>query len=421
MTDARRVAHDVLVRVECDQAYSHLALSAALDAAQLSAVERGLCTQIVYGTLTWRRVIDAELNQVLKQGIASVKPPLLQLLRAGAFQLLFLDRVPAHAVVDEAVKLAREVGGERSTGLVNAVLRRIEAPPRCWAGLEDTKSTARRLGIRWSLPTWLAGRLVQQFGDDRAEAIARASAAAPPIWIREVRDPDGRAQRVPAVDAALKARLDSGEVVIQDLGSQLVVRFGGPYDDAHVLDACAGLGGKALFIGETAASVLAVDPQASKLDLLRSSAERVELDGVVGTHEGTVQDLVDAKPFDVVLVDAPCSGLGVIRRHPEARWNKDEADIASLADQQAEILDAVAPKVAPGGLLVYSVCTFTPEETTRQVERFLARHTGFTREPPTGEWDGRLSSLGDLELMPDRHDSDGFYAARLRRGANEVE
>lgn len=398
MSNPRRVAYEVLRRVHVDDAYSHIALDAALDGSKLSGQDRGLAAALVYGVLTWERALDALLKRVLKRG-TEIDEETREVLRIGALQLRFLDKIPVHAAVKETVDLARSVGV--SAGLTNAVLRQIhQAGELAWWGAVPERKPARWLGERWSLPNWLANRLVQQYGLERATSIARACTTAPPIWLRTR---EGATERVASLDADVRARLLSGDAYVQDLGAQRVVELCGVSSGERVLDACAGLGGKTLHLAENAAHVTAVDPFEGKLAKLRDAAALLGLGGRVTTVASELsRDLFDA-PFDGVLVDAPCTGLGVIRRHPETRWRRTEPDINRLADVQRAILDEAVELVRPGGWLVYSVCTWTREETTKQVELLLERH-------PSLLLDGEF-----VTTMPDTDDADGFFAARFIR------
>ncbi len=398
MTTSRRLAFDVLQRVHVDEAYSHLALDAALEASDLEGPDRGLATALVYGVLTWERALDRLIDRASHRGLKGLNSETLDLLRVGVYQLRFLDRVPDHAALDETVAVARNVPGADHR-LVNAVLRRAAAhPDEPWWGAVPERKPARWLGERWSLPNWLGNRLHQQFGLERAASLAEAFTTAPPIWVREI---GGGAVRLERLDDAARARIEAGEIVVQDLGAQRVVDLCAAGPDDTVLDACAGLGGKTLHLAASAKRVVAVDPALSKLELLSAAATRLGLADRIRVVPGVLSTELDDAPFDGVLVDAPCTGLGVLRRHPETRWRRTEPDIGRVADVQRDLLDIAAGLVRPGGWLVYSVCTWTREETSKQVEQFLERHPRFALD---GDY---------LVTMPDSDDADGFFGARF--------
>lgn len=419
MTNPRRLAWTVLQRVNTGDAYSHIALSAALDAeteTSLPGRDRGLTTELVYGVLTWQRAIDQLLDDALHRGVRSVDAAVLDVLRIATYQLHFLDRIPPHAAIDEAVEHVRVLDG--NTGLANAVLRaisRIEEPV-WWRPGDRERKVARYLGARWSLPNWLANRLQQQFGLERAESLAEAFNARPPIWVRRTALSGlDAAERHDRLDDEVRAMQASGEAVIQDLGSIVVTLYAQAAATERVLDACAGLGGKSLHLAGLGADVVALDPLSSKLELLRETATTLGVEADIETVEGELQSLPAEELFDGVLVDAPCTGLGVLRRHPETRWRRSEADIQTLAKIQAELLDTAANHVRPGGWLTYSVCTWTREETSRQAERFLERHPDFRATTAPAELARYLDDDGWLHVMPDQHDGDSFFAARFLR------
>jgi len=426
----RKSAFRVLQRMD-EGAYSHLALNSELERGGLEPRDRGLATQLVYATLTWQRSLDTIINGCLSRG-ANIDENTRLILRLGVVQLVFLDRIPEHAAVSESVDLAQEFA-KTSAGLVNAVLRRIarERPPY-WNDEDRTNKPMRYLANRWSLPNWLANRMVQQMGIDEAEEWMKVINTAPPFWLRARNAvPDGAE---PHASGAFRTEqlgpymdgLRAGDWVVQDLAAQLVGLWCDVKTGQTAWDACAGLGGKALHLADLGADVTASDPNASKLELLSEADISSELGASAGAREernfsiieGRAQDVSpDLGEFDIVLLDAPCTSLGVIRRHPETRWTRKEHDITTLAAIQKELLETVAKHVKMGGHLVYSVCTFTREETSKQIENFLQAHPEFEVDPPeNSKFDWTEYRQGPyLVLNPARHDSDAFFAARLRR------
>jgi 16S rRNA (cytosine967-C5)-methyltransferase len=457
----RELAQQVLETIEAEDAYSHIALDAALSRSSLDGRDRGLATELVYGTLTWQRALDTILGEFLQGGTRSLDRPVRIALRLAAYQIVFLDRIPAHAAVDQAVEIVKQGPSRRASGLVNGVLRNLlrQDSIQWWRDEDRAKKPSRYLGQRYSMPNWLGNKMLQTWGLERAEAIAAAFAERPPLYLRRLDGPDNPVSAElpegvevaqfganPAVPGALVADsmndavrdgLERGRWVVQDLGSQLIGLFTGVGAGMTVLDACAGLGGKTLHLAEMVGAdgrVVALDPVASKLDMLRSAADQTGLAERISVQIGDAQNFApgqspgrsleraDDKKFDAVLVDAPCSGLGVIRRHPETRWRRGKSDIAKLAGTQAEILDACAPLVRPGGTLLYSVCTFSREEGPAQIADFLERHPEFESAPPPAvgsgaelDWTPYLDENAHLFLNPHDHGADGFFAARLQR------
>ncbi|MCG8590628.1 MAG: 16S rRNA (cytosine(967)-C(5))-methyltransferase RsmB [Proteobacteria bacterium] len=446
-THARLVAVRVLERVERARAFADLALHAALARSDLSPVDRALATELVYGTLRWRGRLDHALAQVLDRDLGRLEPLVATTLRLGAYQLLFTDRVPDTAAVDESVRCVRAAGVERATGLVNAALRRLArekdriAPPQ----LED--DAVGHLTHALSLPGWIAERWLEQFGAEAAALLAEASNQAPPRTVRANRDRAGRAaletrlkERYPDVrpcrlapdglvlgegpppshDAAFRA----GDFTVQDEASQLVVALLDPQPGDRVLDTCAAPGTKTTGIAERlggSGDVTALDRHAGHLSLIHRDARRLGLKGIRTLERDASRSLASLTVdglFDRVLVDAPCSGLGTLRRNPDARWRLRPEDPAKLATVQRHILTHAADVLRPGGTLVYSTCTVLPEENEQLVTDFVASRDDLRLVQPEespSELGPVLDAQGFLRCLPHVHNSDGFFAARMER------
>lgn len=440
----RHIAQEVLEKIERQDAYSHIALDAALQASGLDGRDRGLATELVYGTLTWQRALDRVLDEFVRGGVDKLDLPVLVALRVGAYQLIFLDRIPAHAAVDEAVQITKQGPSGAASGLVNAVLRNIvrnRDDITWWSERNREAKPARYIGQRWSLPNWIGNRLLQYHGFERAEQMAEAFDRRPPLYLRLTGAFEGPelpegvtlvdgvpgAARADGFSEEVRYGLEHGHWTVQDLGSQLIGLFTGARPGESVLDGCAGLGGKTLHLARLVGvdgDVVALDPASTKIEMLAAAADLTRVSDWVDGHVGELQGFAqsDGREFDRVLVDAPCSGLGVIRRHPETRWRRQEADIFNLTKLQVELLDAAAALVRPGGVLTYGVCTFTNEEGPKQIDAFLERHDGWERaDAPQGgegaqvDWQNYLDEAGQLSLNPLDHDTDAFFAARLRR------
>jgi 16S rRNA (cytosine967-C5)-methyltransferase len=455
-TLARLIAVRVLERVERVRAYADIALHHALSQTNLASVDRALATEIVYGTLRWRGCIDYLLRGALDQDLSKLEPLVTTTLRIGAYQIYFCDRIPDNAAVDEAVRCARAVGAERATGLVNAVLRRLarERDTHSFPKLED--DALEHLMHALSLPRWLAERWIGEFGVERAVSLARACNVRPPLTVRCNRQRIGReallAELLPAFPHAAACELSpdgivlgrkgdpgrdahflAGQYTVQDEASQLVVELLDPQPADQILDVCAAPGTKTSGIAERlgeAGGVLALDRHSNRLNLVGRNARRLGLKGIntlVRDATRPLDDLPtapgespasDREPFDRVLVDAPCSGIGALRRNPDARWRVRAHDPAKLANVQRSILTNAAQVVRPGGTLVYSTCTLMREENDEVIDDFLAQHDDYTLAPPS-ELPASLAKVLDkrglLRCYPDLHDTDGFFAARLVR------
>jgi 16S rRNA (cytosine967-C5)-methyltransferase len=370
---ARRAALGVLARVEDDGAYANLALRAALDRSELDQVDRNLVTDLVAGTIRRRRSVDALVDRFLD----SPPPPAARrALRLGAYQLVYRDDLPDYAVVSTTV----EASPSRFRGLVNAVLRRVAAAP------VEFSSPAEEL----SYPDWILDRLEEDLGVDVARAALAAMDEAPRVHRRD----DG---------------------YTQDLASQWVAAAVGAGPGELVLDLCAAPGGKATAIAGSGATVVAAEVNWSRVGLVVTAARTVGLDRTLVVAADGLRPPFRPGVFDRVLVDAPCSGLGVLGRRSDARWRLDEAAPERLAELQSALVGAAADLVRPGGSLVYSVCTLTAVESVG-VDEWTARSRPdlVPLEPPGEPWTpvGR----GAL-LLPQTAGSDGMALFRYRRSA----
>ncbi|NQZ98941.1 MAG: 16S rRNA (cytosine(967)-C(5))-methyltransferase RsmB [Myxococcales bacterium] len=449
-TRTRLIALRVLERVQRAGAFADLLLHNTLARSSLAAADRAFATELVYGTLRWRGRIDFLLGQLLVKDLEKLEPLVATALRIGAYQILFTDRVPANAAVDESVRCIRAAGVERATGLVNAVLRRLatEHANISLPTLED--DPLEHLTHTLSLPPWIAARWLELYGPEQAAALAIASNNPPPLVVRvnrakitrdallddlRTRFPDAAACRIstdgivlgrrgnPAVDPAFV----DGRFSVQDEASQLVVDLLDPQPGERVLDACAAPGGKTTAIAErvgTNGSVMALDRHSRRLELVRRSARRLGHDNIECAEYDATHSLANRFPegsFDRVLVDAPCSGLGSLRRNPDARWRIGPNDPARLAEKQITILRNAAAVLRSGGTLVYSTCTLLPEENEDIVESFSSRPpssgSSFSLAPRAdgGSLEPVLDERGFLRTLPHRDDADGFFAAKWLR------
>ncbi len=446
-TRARLLALRVLERVQRAGAYADLLLHSQLARSGLGPVDRAFATELVYGTLRWRGRIDYLLGRFLDRPLDRVEGIAATALRLGAYQILFNDRVPTSAAVDEAVRCARAAGAERVTGLVNAVLRKLSQhhASEPLPGLDS--DPLGHLMHAQSLPAWIAARWLELYGPAEAAALAAACTETPPLTVRanphhgelgelieELRAafPDAQPCRFARYGVVLGRRGNAtalpsflaGRFTVQDEASQLVIGLLDPQPGERVLDTCAAPGGKATAIAERVGmygSVLALDRHAGRLDLVRRAARRLQLGRLECRAFDATLDLAELAPeggFDRVLVDAPCSGLGSLRRNPDARWRVRPTDPARLAEVQKALLARASGVLRRGGALVYSTCTLLPEENEAVVESFLRESPQFVLTPPSEapeEVRELVDGRGYLRCWPHRHDTDGFFAARLER------
>ncbi|MCB9725576.1 MAG: 16S rRNA (cytosine(967)-C(5))-methyltransferase RsmB [Spirochaetaceae bacterium] len=450
-TAPRVIAIRVLERVQRAGAYADLALHHALVQSRMPAADRALATELVYGTLRWRGRLDYLLGRALDRDLAKLEPLVLTALRVGAYQLCFSDRIPDNAAVDEAVRCVRALGLERATGLVNAVLRRLAREWREYALPELASDPLAHLVQACSLPEWLAERWLEQYGPEQAATLALSMNEPAPLTVRVNRTRTTRE----AISASLRERFPdtttcrwapdglvlgrkgdvgrdeaflAGEISVQDEASQLVVHLLDPHPGERILDACAAPGTKTAAIAEHLAGeghVLAIDRHPGRLRLVGRGMRRLGLGGVATLERDATKSLTDlvgeehGPAFDRVLVDAPCSGLGALRRNPDARWRLRAEDLPALAKVQRQLLESTAAVLRPGGSLVYSTCTVTPEENEQVVRGFLATRASWriaSRDEAPESMRELVDDEGFMRLLPHRHDTDGFFAVRLVRG-----
>ncbi len=367
---ARRVALEVLARVEDDGAYANLVLGTALSSSGLSEDDRHFVTDLVYGTLRRRRSCDYLVDRFL---VSDPPPAARRVLRLGAYQLAFRDDIPSYAAVGATV----EATPKRFRGLANAILRKVATAP------VDYPDAATRL----SYPDWILELLTADLGEE------------PALGALEAMNEPAR----PVVRA---------DGYTQDLGSQFVAELVEASPGTSVVDLCAAPGGKATAIAATGATVMAADLQPQRVGLIRSNVERLGASGVFSVIADAGRPPVRPGGADRVLLDAPCSGLGVLRRRPDARWRLEPTAVARLATLQRALIDAAVDLVRPGGLLIYSVCTLSAAETTEVDDHVAGAHPQLEAlGSPGGPW--RPCGRGGL-LLPQEAGTDGMFIARYR-------
>ena len=428
---ARSLALAVLEDVLVNQAYSNIALNKHLKGSQLSVADKGLVTEIVYGTVARKLTLEWYLSHFIEDR-DKLDNWLYILLLLSAYQLRYLDKVPNHAVVNEAVELAklRKKGSEK---LVNAVLRRILREG--WPDIDSIKRKNKRDSIAYSLPVWLVSKLKEEYGEERAQAIFDSLLVRNKASIR-VTDLS-RKEEIKAVleasDSPLAASglvkeqghfaghdlFSEGAITIQDESSQLVAPTLDLQGDEQVLDACAAPGGKTAHMASylTSGKVTALDLYDHKLDLIQENAERLGVADRVQTQKldaRKVHEFFGRDSFDKILVDAPCSGIGLLRRKPDIKYNKETADFMSLQEIQLEILGSVCQTLRKGGIITYSTCTIVSEENFQVVEAFLESHPEFEQVKLEHECKDILKD-GCILITPELYGSDGFFISQFRK------
>ena len=444
VTPARLAAAEVLADLRAGQL-----LDPAFErrAATLDARDRRWLQELVYGLLRRRAWTDTVLEGRVRGGLARLDVDLVDLLRLGVQQLVAMASVPVYAAINQTVELAKRRHGPGAGSLANAVLRRVDRDRAAGGAWSLTPPMPHdpvdRLALAYSHPHWLVARWMERWGAEDAERLLAANNSEAPTVARPY-GVDGAAladafgaDGVAAGPAPAGAVWPAGSVSlgrgvaltgldafrrglfhVQDPASTWVTVYAAFPPGATVADLCAAPGGKALELARTAGRVLAGDRAASRIGRVAANVQRLRATNVFPfVGDATRAPLADGT-VDAVLVDVPCTGTGTYRRHPDARWRLQPSDLAVLPVQQLEILDEAARGVRPGGLLVYSTCSIEPEENDEPVDAFLAAHPDFALEPPpAGTVPNDLLDGGRLRVLPQRHGTDGAFAARLRRRA----
>ncbi len=442
MSSAREAAIKVLRAVHTEGAYANVALAQELRREKLNDADRRLATELVYGVVKAGETLDWILSRYITRPLTKIPAVILEILRLGIYQLFFLERIPASAVCNEAVKSAKKYGHQGTAGFVNAVLRTASREPERGRFPEGEGNEIERLALETAHPAWLVQRWIEKFGVEETKALcvfnnepARLSLrtntlkisrdalleklraadieAEPSNWA-----PEGILCRFPgALDDIEELR--AGLFQVQDESSMQVAHVMAPLAGEFVIDGCSAPGGKTTHLAalmNNQGHIVAADIYPAKLERIRENAGRLGINNIEAVC-CDARELGRRYPgqADRLLLDVPCSGLGVLRRRADARWRKKESEIAALPVLQTAILKGAAPAVKAGGILVYSTCTINERENESVVNAFLAEHDNFVPEMtghflPLKKRDEKM-----VQFYPQRDEIDGFFIARLRK------
>ena len=432
VTAARAVAAEICVDLRrgefLDQSFERRI-------APLDARDRRWTRELVYGMLRNRGWIDVVLSDRVRGGLVRLDPDVIDLLRLGVYQLTRMGSVPAYAAIAQTVELAKRRHGLGASKLVNAVLRRTDRERDELLNATPPSDVAEALALKYSHPRWIVARWIERWGEQDTERLLTLNNAEPPIIIRpfgivrEQLEANLEAAGVHVAEApyvpdsiAISGGITLTELgafkkglfFVQDPAATLVTQYAAIPGSATVADLCAAPGGKALELSRSAESVFASDKSVTRLQRLLANQRRLETTNIYPFVADARMPAI--RPVDAVLIDVPCTGTGTFRRHPDARWRLKISDFAVMAALQKTIIRAAAKVVKPGGLLIYSTCSLEPEENDGQVDSFLAANPNWVLEgPPEGSVSPDLLDNGKLRVLPQRHGSDGAFAARLRR------
>lgn len=430
---ARGLALVVLENVFEEGAYSNIALNQELKQTQLSQKDKSLVTEIVYGTVARKITLEWYLAHYIEDR-DKLDPWVYYLLMLSLYQLLYLDKMPAHAVVNDAVNIAKNRGNKKGAEkFVNAILRRLSKDDL--PNPESIKRKNKRYSVLYSLPVWLVKKLVDQVGEDRAKAIMQSLFIRNKASIR-VTDPEKLAE-IKAATGAEHSTLSpvglvktsghfagtdyfaQGDIAIQDESSQLVAPTLNIQGDENILDACSAPGGKTTHMASylTSGHITALDLYDHKLDLVMDNAKRLHVADKISTQKmdaTTVHEHFATDTFDKILVDAPCSGIGLIRRKPDIKYNKENQDFTALQEIQLQILDSVCQTLRKGGIITYSTCTIFDEENFQVINKFLETHPNFEQVKLSHTQEDIVRD-GCIAITPEQYQTDGFFIGQVKR------
>lgn len=438
----RGTAVKILNRVERTDAYFDKLLDAELRAKELSDSDKALLAEVVHGVMRWHGRLDWVLNGFFHGNFVKTETNVKNALRVALYQILFLDRVPHYAAVNEAVEFIKRIRGEKQANLVNAVLRNIIRNLEGIRYPDPNEDLVQYIAVYYSHPVWMVKRWLARFGREETEKFLDANNRIPDLTLRVNRLKIDPIQFLGMLDShqiayegsaffdyfirvsslAGLAQMDlfrTGHFSIQDESAALPCILLAPKPGERIIDMCAAPGGKTAHIGEmmrNEGEIVSVDKYESKLSLIKSTCERLGIHNV--TYLVADSSELDIPPADKVLLDAPCSGFGVLRKKPDIKWKRESEDIPRLVKLQLALLENANRLLKPGGVLVYSTCTTEPEENTEVVREFLSKHPGFQIDDAS-QWMNKslVTSEGFVETFPHRHHIDGSFAVRLTKSS----
>ncbi len=434
----RGIAVKILNRIERTDSYLDKLLDVELNSGELNDLDKRFLTELTHGVVRWKTRLDFIIEQFCKNKFAMQDPNIRNAMRVALYQILFLSKIPHAAAVNEAVEFVKKIRGQKAANLVNAVLRNIIRNLNKLPTPDHETDPVQYLSIMYSHPSWMVKRWVDRYGLYETEQLLSANNERPTIVVRAntlkitadelvklFEERNIRNTRSKYLENFIKVGhlsgiynldlFEKGYFSVQDESSGLVVKLLDPKPGETVIDLCSAPGGKTTFIGElmkNQGKIIAVDKYEHRLNLVKQSCERLGVENVEFIPKDALE--VDVEPADKVLVDAPCSGLGVIQKKPDIKWQRELSDIRNLAKTQIELLEKASKLVKNGGVIVYSTCTIEPEENIEVVKEFLSRHPEFKIDDARNYLPSDIvNGEGCMETYPHKHDMDGGFAVRL--------
>lgn len=444
--NAREAALKVLVDTEEKGAYSNIALNKLLNGADLNPMDKGLVTELVYGTLKNKTLIDYYIASFSKVKLKKISFWILNILRIGIYQLLYSDKIPVSAACNESVKLAKKYGHSASSGFVNAILRNIARAGQDIKLPDRDKDIELYLSVKYSHPKWMVELFLKEHGAEFTEQLLLANNEVPKLSVRtntlkvnrnsviDILKNEGARAEASTISSlgvvveglaspANSKAFEKGFFQVQDESSMLVASVLSPKKGDFVIDVCSAPGGKTTHIAQlmnNEGRILAFDIHPHKLELVQENAQRLGINIIETCKQDASIKLTDyVEKADCVLVDAPCSGLGIIRRKPDIKWTRTLEDIESLKKIQRDILRVCSSYVKPQGTLVYSTCTILKDENDNTINDFLSQNQDFCIENIEAYLEEPLKKYVDtrgyLQLYPNVQGTDGFFICRMKR------
>ena len=438
--NAREVAVHIIFLSDSGHEFVNSLLDRILSEQILSVKDRGLVSEIVNGTYRWRGKIDWILDRFCREGLQSCPQAVIPILETGLYQLMFLNRVPAYAAINEAVNMTKSASGKKWAGIVNAVLRSYIREKERIAFPSMNDDPVESIAVRYSHPVWLVQRWLGRYGHETTIKLCEANNSIPKITLRVNRNAGDYEQILGEIGTYTKyqispfdksfinldkhisnirsfAPFNNGLCSVQDVSAGIPARLIDPQPGEHIIDMCAAPGGKSTYLAELSKGnsiIIANDLNLTRVRLIKENIQRISLSGI----NPMVSDgkIIGLKAADKLLVDAPCSGFGVLSKRVDLRWRRTERDVKELTALQKQLITNAATLVRPGGVIVYSTCTIEPEENEELVEWFLEKNKNFTIDSAVPYVSKSIiNKSGFIKTLPHVHNCDGSFAVRLRK------